>query len=266
MMLTPARTRTEEKPPLRHVAVTIPGDDVVLRGWLFPAEHSRGTVIFLHGRNQNRSAGVAVAERLVGLGYDVLVYDSRGHGDSGGTYSTFGYWEKRDLSRAIDYLGTDRVVAMGVSLGGAVAIQDAAEDPRIIEVIAVSAFASMREAVRDRVPVFLRAGALEPAFREAEALGHMKVDGADTAAAARSVRVPTLLLHGTGDTVVPPVQAREIEAALVGPSELVMVPGAGHDDVLASELAWRAILQWIEAPPHLGSVAHGPPDDWVPRA
>ena len=257
-MLTPGHSRATEEPALPHVAVSIPAEDVTLRGWLFPAEPRRGTVIFLHGRNQNRSAGVRAAARLVTMGYDVLVYDSRAHGDSGGRYSTFGYWERRNLSRAIDFLGVDRVIVMGVSLGGAVAVQGAADDPRIVEVIAISAFASMRQVVRERLPPFLATAALAPALRAAESLGHMKVDGADTAAAARSVRVPTLLLHGAEDTFVSPAHAREIRDALAGPSALVLIPGAGHDDVLASELAWRAIREWLEAPPlRAGTVAHG---------
>lgn len=82
-MLTPGHSRATEEPALPHVAVSIPAEDVTLRGWLFPAEPRRGTVIFLHGRNQNRSAGVRAAARLVTMGYDVLVYDSRAHGDSG---------------------------------------------------------------------------------------------------------------------------------------------------------------------------------------
>jgi len=249
MMLVPSRAGPAPEPTLSHEAVTIPGEGVTLRGWLFPAVNPRGTVIFLHGRNGDRADGVRVAERLVPEGWDVLVYDGRAHGQSGGEYSTFGYWERRDLSRAIDYLQADRVVVMGVSLGGAVAIQGAADDPRIAEVISVSAFASMRQVVRDRVPAFLAPLALPPAFHEAEALGRMKVDGADTVAAARRVRVPTLLLHGAQDRLVPAVQAREIEGALAGPRALVVIDGAGHGDVLEHEVAWKRIESWLDLPP-----------------
>ncbi|HET6438478.1 MAG TPA: alpha/beta fold hydrolase [Anaeromyxobacter sp.] len=248
-MLTPHHSFPSYEPAIRHEAVSFPGEGITLRGWFFPADHPRGTVIFLHGRNQNRSAATVVAQRLVPRGWEVLAYDSRAHGESGGRFSTFGYWERRDLSRAIDFLGKDRVVAMGVSLGGAVAIQAAADDPRIAEVISISAFASMREVVRERFPPLLAPSSLGPAFRAAEALGNMRVDGADTVAAARQVRVPTLVLHGAEDRFVPPEHAAEIQAALPGESALVLVPGAGHDDVLASEEAWRAITSWLEGPP-----------------
>ena len=249
MMLVPGHARAGPSPALLHHAVTIPGEGVALQGWFFPAAAPRGTVIFLHGRNQDRSEGVRVAERLVPLGWDVLVYDSRAHGESGGDYSTFGFWERRDLSRAIDFLGADHVVVMGVSMGGAVAIQGAADDPRIAEVISISAYASMRRVVRERLPRLVARFVLSSAFRAAEQLGAMKVDGADTASAARRVTVPTLLLHGEEDGFVPPAHAGEIHAALAGPKELVLVPGAGHGDVLGTEEAWRRIVGWLDATP-----------------
>src|SRR5512139_2674745 len=82
MILEPMRRAVEEapsEPP--HLEVAFPGDGVELRGWLFrAADPVRGTIVFLHGRNQNRGAGVVLARRLVPLGYDVLAYDSRAHG------------------------------------------------------------------------------------------------------------------------------------------------------------------------------------------
>ncbi len=246
MVLVPAHSRPGAPPALLHRAVTIPGEGVRLEGWYFPAASSRGTVIFLHGRNQNRSEGVRVAERLVPLGWDVLVYDSRAHGASGGAYSTFGYWERRDLSKVIDFLGVDRVVVMGVSLGGAVAIQGAADDPRIDEVISISAFSSMRRVVRERLPPFVARLLLSSTFHAAEELAAMRVDGADTAAAARRVTVPTLVLHGADDHFVPPAHARRILDSLAGPKTLALVPRAGHGDVLETEEAWRTIVGWLE--------------------
>ncbi len=65
-----------------------------------------GTVIYLHGITDNRASGIWVAERLVPSGFDVLAYDSRAHGDSTGDVCTYGFHEKRDLSRVIDRLGS----------------------------------------------------------------------------------------------------------------------------------------------------------------
>ena len=208
-----------------------------------------GTVIFLHGRNQNRDTSVVVAQRLVPLGYNVLAYDSRAHGESGGRYTTFGYYEKRDVSRAIDFLGVDRVFLAGVSLGAAVAIQSAAEDSRVAGVIAISSFASLEEVVRDRLPGFIPAGQIRGALRAVERRANIRVKEVDAVAAARRIEVPVLLLHGTLDRFTPLDQTERIYGALQGPRELVEVDGAGHGDVLASDQAWTAILDWFASLP-----------------
>jgi pimeloyl-ACP methyl ester carboxylesterase len=190
-----------------------------------------------------------VARRLVPLGYDVLAYDSRAHGASEGKYSTFGYYEKRDVSRAIDFLGADRVVLAGVSLGSAVAIQAAAEDPRIVGVVAVSSFSSMEEIVRERIPRLVGDGQVRGALREVEERSGMRVRDADSVAAARHVSVPVLLLHGEEDAFTPLVHSQQIYAALRGEREIVQVPGAHHADVLRFDAAWTAILAWLPSLP-----------------
>jgi pimeloyl-ACP methyl ester carboxylesterase len=250
MILEPHRRAVQETIEPPHVEVAFPGDGVELRGWLFPARPPvKGTVIFLHGRNQNRDAGIVVARRLVPLGYDVLAYDSRAHGASEGKYSTFGFYEKHDVSRAIDFLGADRVVLAGVSLGSAVAIQAAAEDPRVVGVVAVSSFSSMEEIVRERIPRVVGDGQVQGALREVEQRSGMRVKDADSVAAARRVSVPVLLLHGDRDAFTPLVHTQQIYAALQGEREIVQVPGARHADVLRFDAAWEAILAWLPSIP-----------------
>ncbi len=250
MILEPKRRPVRAAAEPVHVDVSFPGDGVTLRGWLFSAERPRqGTVIFLHGRNQNRDTSLVVAQRLVPLGYDVLAYDSRAHGASDGKYMTFGYYEKKDVSRAIDFLGADRVIVAGVSLGAAVAIQSAAEDPRIERVVAVSTFSSLEEVVRDRIPAFVWEGQIQRAFREVERKAQFRVKEVDAVAAARNVDVPVLLLHGSLDRFTPLDHTQRVFGALRGPRELIEIDGAGHGNVLASGEAWTAILDWLASAP-----------------
>lgn len=246
MILEPKRHPAQAAAEPHHLEVAFPGEGVELRGWLFPAEGpSLGTVIYLHGRNQNREGSAAVARRLVPLGYDVLAYDSRAHGTSGGEYTTFGYFEKRDVSRAIDFLGADRVVLAGVSLGAAVAIQSAAEDPRVAGVVAISSFSSLEAVVRDRLPSFIPDGQIRRAFRAVERRANIRVKEVDAVAAARHIDVPVLLLHGSLDRFTRVEHAERIYGALRGQRDLVEIAGAGHGNVLESDQAWDAILGWF---------------------
>jgi len=247
MILEPERRPVHESSEPPHVEVAFPASGVELRGWFFPASSQRrGAVIYLHGRNENREAGLVAARRLVPLGYDVLAYDSRAHGASGGRYSTFGYYEKEDVSHAIDFLGAEQVVLVGVSLGAAVALQAAAEDPRIAAVVAVSSFSSLEAVVRDRVPGFVPERQIRAAFHAVEARAHMRVKDVDAVEAARRIGVPVLLLHGTRDRATPIAHARRVYRALRGPRVLVEVAGAHHADVLSFPPAWVAILRWLE--------------------
>ncbi len=233
-------------PPLPYDEVVIAAEDIELRGWLFHAHGPRrGSVVFLHGRNQNRAAAIVPAIRLVALGYDVLAYDARAHGASGGEYSTFGYYEKRDLRHAIDYLDTDHVVVMGVSLGAAVALQAAAEDARIAGVVAVASYASFASIVRDQIPAVVPESHLEAMFREVERRAQIEVSEVDTVEAARHIDVPVLLLHGTADTFTRPIHSRRIYEALNGPKRLVLVGGAHHAEVLRFPASWDVIYDFL---------------------
>src|SRR6202008_4281185 len=77
-------------------------------------------------------------------------YDARLHGESDGAYCTYGYYEKHDVLRIIDYLlsRTDihpgNIGLFGTSMGAAVAIQAAALDKRISAIIAENSFATLR--------------------------------------------------------------------------------------------------------------------------
>jgi pimeloyl-ACP methyl ester carboxylesterase len=247
VILRPMHRAVSLTPSIEHRDLSFAGDGVRLRGWVFDAEAPRcGTIVFLHGRNQNREAGLPLAERLVPLGYEVVAYDSRAHGESGGIFSTFGYFERKDVSRALDAIGADRVILVGVSLGAAVALQAAAEDPRVAGVVSVSGFSSMEQVIRDRFPPFVPEVDVQAAFREVEREAGMRVEDADVVAAARRIEVPVLLLHGSDDRFVPPVHSVRIFQALRGPREIVIVRGAGHSDVLRHEEGWAALRGWLE--------------------
>ena len=124
-----------------HPQVTFAGADVTLSGWKFPAKGARrGSIVYLHGIADNRGSGLSPALRFSARGFDVVGPDSRAHGDSTGGICTFGFYEKRDLQRVIDVLESGPVIVIGSSLGGAVALQAAAEDERISAVVAAESF------------------------------------------------------------------------------------------------------------------------------
>ncbi len=256
-LLHPSRRPLTTPRPRGAEAVAIQGDGVRLRGWLFRRSGPRrGTVVYLHGSADNRASGVHLAERFLPRGFDVLMYDSRAHGESEGDACTYGYYEKRDLSRAIDTLGAVPVAAIGVSLGGAVALQAAAADPRIAAVVAIATFSDLKTVARERAPFFASERNIAAAFALAEQQARFRVDEASPVAAAERIRVPVLLIHGEQDVETPPSHSERVFAALRGPKRLLLLPGAGHNDALRDEV-WNQVAAWLDGIGRL-SVSGGP--------
>ena len=129
----------------------------------------------------------------------MLAYDSRAHGESGGDACTYGFYEKKDLSRALDKLGGGPIVAFGVSLGAGIALQAAAEDPRIALVVAVAPFSDLRTAAAERAPFFASHANIDEAFRIAEREAAFRADDVNPAAAATRIHAPVLVIHGADD-------------------------------------------------------------------
>jgi pimeloyl-ACP methyl ester carboxylesterase len=247
-LLHPARRPVGAAPALAHRDLAVDaGDGVTLRGWLFPAAAAprAGTVVYLHGVADNRASGVWLAERLVPHGFDVVVYDGRAHGESTGDACTYGFLEKRDLSRVLDRLGVDRAIVVGVSLGAAVALQAAPEDPRIAGVVSVATFSSLDEIARVRVGKLASEGQIREALALSERQGRFRVGEVSPIAAAPRIRAPVLVVYGDDDQETPPDESLRVYAALAGPKQLATVRGAGHDDALPK--AWPTVEAWLLA-------------------
>ena len=99
-----------------------------LSGWLFPAKGTpRSTIILVHDNQANRlQFGLDTPylfESLVNLGFNVLAFDLRHSGQSGGTLSAFGYAEWEDVVAAIAYVrkntATRNVLLYGFGSGSA---------------------------------------------------------------------------------------------------------------------------------------------------
>jgi uncharacterized protein len=129
-------------------------DGVLLRGWKVRAAQPNGSwVLLFHGVADNRMGVLEHALILLQAGYGVTMMDARAHGESEGAMATYGWLERKDTRATVDALVTAEhpvhIFALGESMGAAIALQSAGEDPRIEAVAAESPFASMREASYD---------------------------------------------------------------------------------------------------------------------
>jgi pimeloyl-ACP methyl ester carboxylesterase len=146
---TVPRTALGERTPaslgLRYEDVRFEtSDGVELAGWYLPSRNG-AAVALMHGAGSTRSAVLNQAAVLAEHGYGVLLFDARGHGQSGGRAMDFGWYGDADVGAAVDVLAERddvdpaRIGAVGMSMGGEEAIGAAAGDSRIRAVVAEGA-------------------------------------------------------------------------------------------------------------------------------
>jgi pimeloyl-ACP methyl ester carboxylesterase len=245
-LLHPARTRVVRAAPATCRDAAFAGAGVTLRGWRCSANGvRRGTIVYLHGTADNRTSSAGVIRRFGPRGFDVIAYDSRGHGESGGAICTYGFFEKHDLHGVLDTIGSGPIVLLGTSLGGAVALQEAVDDRRVTAVIAAETFTYLRTIAAERAPFFFTKGTIRRAFQVAAEQGHFDVDAVSPERAAADITVPVLLVHGAMDIDTRPEHSQRVFAALRGPKRLILVPNAAHNGSLRPAV-WLEIERWLD--------------------
>ncbi|KZZ86158.1 alpha/beta hydrolase [Bacillus sp. SJS] len=75
-----------------------------IKGYLIAPYKEKKFVIVSHGVTMNRYNSIKYMNLFLDRGYNVLIYDHRRHGESGGKTTSYGYYEKFDLRSAVHWL------------------------------------------------------------------------------------------------------------------------------------------------------------------
>jgi len=235
-------------------------DGVPLIAWWLPARPEAGpacgTVILAHGGAGNRSHMLSRAAFLVRSGYNALAVDLRMHGESGGYWMSPGYEEARDVLGGVAYVRQrgerGPIILLGHSSGAVAALHAATGSSEVAAVIADGAFISydsvmsqvarlvaddphastwMRIGVRLAASRALQAAVVLPMY--ALRTGHrLNLQDASVRSAIAALKSrPVLFIGGGRDSIVPAETARRMYDAASSPTkELLIIPGAGHND------------------------------------
>jgi hypothetical protein len=211
---------TEVLPAAREVALET-SDGLTLGGWLVPprAGDRDLTVLVAPGNAGNRSLRAPLAAALADAGFAVLLFDYRGYGGNPGRPSEAGL--ARDVRAAQRYLvdvaglPADRIIYFGESLGAAVVTELATEVPPAALVLR-SPFTDLAAVGATHYPLLPVRAMLWDRYRLAERIPQL--------------RVPTAVVYGDADSVVPPGQSRQVAELAAGLVQVTAVTGADHND------------------------------------
>ena len=223
-------------------------------------------LVFMHGIGGNRTNWTEQVERFADEGFRAVAWDARGYGGSDDYDGPLDFSDfSRDLLRLLDHYGVEKAHLCGLSMGGRIAQDFHALFPeRIATLTLVSTFAGQsnfspeeRERFvalrlkplaeegkepKDIAPVVAKTligpNATEAQYQRLVASmaalhkdSYMKTVRAtsmfERTADLASIKVPTLLVYGDGDSLTTPEIGQRLHAAIAG-SEYVVLPGAGH--------------------------------------
>lgn len=199
------------------------------------------TVVIFHGWLTGIYMYNSLAVDFCRAGWNVVLFDQRNHGRSGKTPTTWGAREKRDAKIVVDRmlargLISDEIHALGGSMGGCIAIQYAAYDPRVRSCLAAAPVNGLRGAKRSSLPL-APSGVIDKVTQaEAKLRGYDPQD-ASPELAIKKFTGPVCITSGSFDIVVPAVQCREIYDAANQPKEYIEFP-AGHVLVVKRVNSW----------------------------
>jgi uncharacterized protein len=223
-------------------------DGMVLHGWYFPVENAHGSILVLHGNAQNISNHVNSVLWLVKEGFNIFIIDYRGYGWSGGEPGLDGV--HKDADAALEKLFSlpetdpDRVLVMGQSLGGSIAVYTVARSPRkerIRALVIDSAFSSYRRIAREKLDSFWLTWPFQYplSWTVSDAYSAEKWIG-------QISPVPVLILHGLDDPVVPMHHGRRLFEVARDPKQFWLTMRPGHVQSFGEEAVRLQLVRFLD--------------------
>ncbi len=220
------------KEPFTPMAVQIE-DNLVATSWYKPAEDQpKPVIVFMHGNGGHFAYREQRIIPMLSAGYGVALVGYPGYeGNAGSPTEIRLYQAARGVLGALIKQGIapERLILHGESLGTAVAVQMATEFP-VAAVVLESPPTSIIATGTYHYPIL--------------PVRYLLWDTFDSLSKIRNVHAPLLIIHGTGDTVVPFAQGKGLFEAANEPKEMLSISGVGHANGLYTEEAKNRLLQF----------------------
>jgi pimeloyl-ACP methyl ester carboxylesterase len=192
-------------------------DGTALHAWWIPAEGGEGAILFCHGQAGNLSSRGWLMQRLKRLNKPILLFDYPGYGRSEGSPTEAGCCAAGDA--AYDWLVNEkkvppaRIILMGKSLGGGIAVDLASRLPHRALVLAMT-YTTLPDVGQHLFPILPAKLIMRNRFDNLSKIG--RCTG------------PVFLAHGTADWKIPMSHSEELYKAAPGPKRFFPMEGVGH--------------------------------------
>ena len=238
------RNSSRTEPPQDAINIDIPvAENITIGSRLYTADNNAPVILFFHGNGEIVPDYDDIGPIYTKLGLNFLAADYRGYGWSTGTPSASALIT--DGRAILEYISkwliennfTGKIFIMGRSMGSAPAIDLAAQESSGLSgLIIESGFA-------ETVPLAKTLGI------DLAAMGIQEEECFNNVEKIEAVTIPTFILHGQQDSLIPLWHAHKLHAACGAKSkELQIIPGADHNTVIAvaGMLYFQAIKGYVD--------------------
>lgn len=215
-------------------------DNLLIKGWYSKYSDTSKTIILLHGYKANRLEMIPRCELFRKAGYNILLYDARGCGESEGDLISFGYYESRDLLTAVRFLnvkGDSEIALYGFSQGGATILLAADSLKDIKCMIAEGTFDKLENAIDNRFENTLhipgKFGAWIMILFAENKLG-VGIDEIEPVKKVSKIKFPILIIGGENDDRTLKENTLTLYDSAKNPKELWLVKNSGHADIYSN--------------------------------
>ncbi|MBI9008840.1 MAG: alpha/beta hydrolase [Tenericutes bacterium] len=191
---------------------------------------SKKFMVMAHGHTYTHHGCLKYARMMMKHGYNIVLYDERFHGDSGGEFTCLGYLEKDDLytmiSDTISRYGDDIFIGTyGESMGAATVLLEAEIDKRIKFVVSDCSFSDFSLLIRQlswskfKIPVYPIYWFTLLVFKINTGIN---IKGISPIKAINNVSVPIMFVHGKADAYIPYTHSVDMYESYKGEKQLFL--------------------------------------------
>lgn len=214
-------------------------------------------VIAVHGYTGNGTQMLAAGKAFYERGYNVLLPDCRGHGQSEGEAIGMGWLDRKDMVAWVGHiLGENpkaQIVLFGISMGGATVMMTAGEDlpANVRAIVEDCGYTSVWEEFAYQMKAIFNLPAF-PVMHFASAVARVRagytLQEASAIAQVAKSKTPMLFIHGEEDTFVPYDMLKALYDACPSEKAWYSVPEAGHGEawVVAGDEYWNRVFSFLD--------------------